>query len=120
MEPAGVPPGGPGFPGMAPQVVAAPPQPPGSGAPKGLLGRLATRLGGGAAGAGGQEAPSRPWVTLGLVAAMFATSISLVIYNKWLFSAPPRGHGFPFPIAVTCIHMVSPLHRPHPANPPRD
>ena len=37
----------------------------------------------------------------------FTCSISLTVYNKWLFSPSPHGAGFPFPITVTTIHMFS-------------
>jgi drug/metabolite transporter (DMT)-like permease len=42
--------------------------------------------------------------TLGLYLVMFSVSVALVMFNKWLFAA--RGVGFPFPIAVTGLHMA--------------
>ena len=42
--------------------------------------------------------------TLCLYLAMFGVSVTLVMFNKWLFDA--GGVGFPFPIAVTGLHMI--------------
>eukprot|EP00898_Chlorokybus_atmophyticus_P008801 jgi/Chlat1/8922/Chrsp92S08218 len=41
-----------------------------------------------------------------LIAVYFTFSISLILYNKWLFTEQPKGHGFPFPVAVTSYHML--------------
>ena len=42
------------------------------------------------------------------IASWFTCSISLTVYNKWLFSPSSSGGlGFPFPITVTMFHMFS-------------
>lgn len=45
--------------------------------------------------------------TVAWILAWYAVSISLVLYNKWLFSPYPKGHGFPLPILVTAFHMFT-------------
>ena len=39
------------------------------------------------------------------IASWYVTSISLSVYNKWLFSK--EYHNFKFPVFTTCIHTTS-------------
>ena len=55
--------------------------------------------------------PSRSvaWASM-CVAVWFTCSISLTVYNKWLFNkrgGKASAAGFPFPVTVTCFHMFS-------------
>ena len=60
-----------------------------------------------AARLGQPQSNKRHLYAIACTCVWFTCSISLTVYNKWLFSPVPHGAGFPFPVTVTTIHMFS-------------